>query len=67
MAFTSKEDWLQWLELGGKPGPYFPRDPEGYYTKECTWRGWDHFLGKAQQLGKDPFEIHVTSDHSDMD
>ena len=66
-GFSSKEDWEEWLEMGGKPGPYYTRDPEAYYTQKGSWRGWDHFLGLPQRRGEDPFTIVETAEHDEVD
>ena len=66
MGFASKAEWLKYVEFH-KVGPYYTRDPEGYYGKQGTWRGWEHFLGIDQQRGGAPFTVTETSEHTDVD
>lgn len=60
-GFRSKEEWDDWIDQGEGYYPGFTRDPEPYYTRHGTWRGWAHFLGYSDM------EIGVTEEHSDAD
>ena len=40
----TKEDFLEWLQLGEGWSPYVPRDPEGYYSERGEWLGWHVWL-----------------------
>ena len=53
--------WDDWIDQGEGYYPGFTRDPEPYYTRHGTWRGWAHFLGYSDM------EIGVTEEHSDAD
>lgn len=42
--WESKEEWLEWIEMGEKRNTYIPNRPDEYYGRLGKWQGWDHFL-----------------------
>jgi len=42
--WKSKEEWLEWIEMGEKKNTYIPNRPDEYYGRLGKWQGWDHFL-----------------------
>ena len=63
-GFGSKEEWDEWIDKGEAYIPGFTRDPEPYYTRLGTWRGWGHFLGFDQDAVNN---LPVTEEESDPD
>jgi len=43
--WDSKEEWLDWIEMGENHNPYIPSNPEQYYGRRGEWKGWCYFLG----------------------
>ena len=44
LGLSTKQEWLDYLDLGEGWSPYIPRDPEGYYTERGEWLGWSFWL-----------------------
>merc|ERR1711990_298704 len=40
LGLKTKQEWLEWCELGEGWSPYVPRDPKTYYTQRGEWLGW---------------------------
>ncbi len=45
--WDTEEDWRNWIDDGEKRNSYIPSRPDEYYGRTGKWKGWDHFLGKA--------------------
>ena len=43
-GLSTREEWLDWLELGEGRSPYVPSDPETYYGNRGEWLGWRIWL-----------------------
>lgn len=43
--WESREDWVDWIEMGEKRNPYIPARPDEYYGRLGQWISWEHFLG----------------------
>ena len=48
----SKEDWVDWINMGEKNVSIVPSDPEKVYKKQGTWISWDHFLDVEEKENK---------------
>jgi hypothetical protein len=42
--WESREDWVDWIEMGEKRNPYIPARPDEYYGRLGQWISWEHFL-----------------------
>ena len=44
LGLSTRDEWLEHLELGEGRSPYVPTDPETYYTQRGEWLGWRAWL-----------------------
>ena len=44
LGVDTKEEWVDFLEMGYIKSTYIPDNPEEYYTSTGEWISWDHFL-----------------------
>jgi len=50
--WDTEEEWKSWIDEGEKRNSYIPARPDEYYGRLGKWQGWQHFLGKDDNLNK---------------
>jgi len=50
--WDTEEEWKSWIDEGEKRNSYIPARPDEYYGRLGKWQGWQHFLGKDDDLNK---------------